>query len=193
MALHLLGIRHHGPGSARSVIAALDELQPSIVLVESPAETSAAFAWVGDAGLEPPVALLGHVVDDPRRAVFAPLAVVQPRVAGDPVGERPCDPGRSDRPPAREQPRRRPRRRLDRGGHAGRPSRCPGCGCRRAGRRAMVGRRDRAPRRRTRRIPGRGRGDGGGPVGHGAVGVGTAARGAHAPVHPGRGCRPTTR
>lgn len=78
MSLHLLGIRHHGPGSARSVVAALDELQPSIVLVESPFETTAAFGWVGDPGLEPPVALLGHVVDDPRRAVFAPLASFSP-------------------------------------------------------------------------------------------------------------------
>ncbi len=85
MTVHLLGIRHHGPGSARSVIRALDELQPSIVLVESPAETTSAFAWVGggahassDDPLRPPVALLGHVVDDPRRAVFAPLASFSP-------------------------------------------------------------------------------------------------------------------
>ena len=78
MAVRLLGIRHHGPGSARSVVRALDELQPSIVLVESPAETTSAFPWVGDPGLEPPVALLGHVLDDPRRAVFAPLAVFSP-------------------------------------------------------------------------------------------------------------------
>ena len=78
MGLHLLGIRHHGPGSARSVVSALDELQPSIVLVESPFETTAAFRWVGGEGLQPPVALLGHVVDDPRRAVFAPLASFSP-------------------------------------------------------------------------------------------------------------------
>ena len=78
MPLHLLGIRHHGPGSARSVVDALDQLQPSIVLVESPAETTAAFRWIGELGLEPPVALLGHVVDDPRRAVFAPLASFSP-------------------------------------------------------------------------------------------------------------------
>ena len=78
MNLHLLGIRHHGPGSARSVVSALDLLQPSIVLVESPAETTVAFRWVGELGLDPPVALLGHVVDSPRRAVFAPLATFSP-------------------------------------------------------------------------------------------------------------------
>ncbi len=76
--LHLLGIRHHGPGSARSVLAALDELAPDVVLVESPAETTAAFEWVGSEGLVPPVALLGHVIDQPHRAVFAPLASFSP-------------------------------------------------------------------------------------------------------------------
>jgi Family of unknown function (DUF5682) len=78
MTLHLLGIRHHGPGSARAVRRALDELEPSIVLVESPAETTTAFRWIGDVGLEPPVALLGHVIDDPSRALFAPLASFSP-------------------------------------------------------------------------------------------------------------------
>ena len=76
--LHVLGIRHHGPGSARSVVAALDEIDPDAVLIESPAETTAAFAWVGSEGLVPPVALLGHVVDEPHRAVFAPLAAFSP-------------------------------------------------------------------------------------------------------------------
>lgn len=84
MSVHLLGIRHHGPGSARSVLTALDALQPTIVLVESPAETTTAFGWVGDRAdadgerLEPPVALLGYVVDDPHRALFAPLAAFSP-------------------------------------------------------------------------------------------------------------------
>lgn len=77
MSLHLFGVRHHGPGSARSVAAALDELRPDTVLVELPADATPALWWVG-AGLDPPVALLGHVVDEPRRAVFAPLAVFSP-------------------------------------------------------------------------------------------------------------------
>ena len=60
MSIHVLGIRHHGPGSARSVLAALDEVQPTIVLIESPAETGSMFSLVGDEGLEPPVAMLGY-------------------------------------------------------------------------------------------------------------------------------------
>ncbi|MEO1059424.1 MAG: DUF5682 family protein, partial [Actinomycetota bacterium] len=75
---HLLGIRHHGPGSARSVIRALEQLEPDIVLVELPADTADALDWVGRDGLDPPVALLGYVVDDPQRAAFAPLAGFSP-------------------------------------------------------------------------------------------------------------------
>ena len=78
MTVHLLGIRHHGPGSARSVVHALDELQPDLVLVESPVEAGAAFRWVGHPGLVPPVALLGYVVDAPGRAAFAPLGSFSP-------------------------------------------------------------------------------------------------------------------
>lgn len=38
MAIHLLGIRHHGPGSCRNVLNYLQELQPDLILVEGPAK-----------------------------------------------------------------------------------------------------------------------------------------------------------
>ncbi|MEM8620885.1 MAG: DUF5682 family protein [Actinomycetota bacterium] len=72
--VELLGIRHHGPGSARSVRSALDELCPDVVLIELPADTAAALRWAGHPELEPPVALLGYLADEPSRAAFAPLA-----------------------------------------------------------------------------------------------------------------------
>lgn len=78
MTLHLLGIRHHGPGSARSTLTMLDELQPDAVLVELPADVESAFRWVGDTDLVPPVALLGWVVAEPSRAAFAPLTSFSP-------------------------------------------------------------------------------------------------------------------
>jgi hypothetical protein len=78
MTLHLLGIRHHGPGSARSVLAVLGEVEPDVVLVELPADVEPALRWVGAAGLVPPVALLGYVVAAPARAAFAPLATFSP-------------------------------------------------------------------------------------------------------------------
>ncbi len=77
-SIHLLGIRHHGPGSARSVVAALGALMPDIVLVEAPADVQPALGWIGHAGLAPPVALLGYVVAEPARAIFAPFARFSP-------------------------------------------------------------------------------------------------------------------
>ena len=76
--VQLMGIRHHGPGSARSVLRALHTLQPTVVLVELPADCEAALKWVADAHLRPPVALLGHVVDQPHRAAFLPFAEFSP-------------------------------------------------------------------------------------------------------------------
>ena len=76
--LHLLGVRHHGPGSARSVLAALDEIRPDAVLIELPADTEPLLRWVGDEGLVPPVALLGYVPADVSQAAFWPLAEFSP-------------------------------------------------------------------------------------------------------------------
>ena len=80
--VHLLGIRHHGPGSARSVLAALAVIQPSIVLVEAPADVQSTLSWIGHPELLPPVALLGYVVAQPARAIFAPFASFSPEWQG---------------------------------------------------------------------------------------------------------------
>ncbi|MFT6292857.1 MAG: hypothetical protein ACJAR2_003477 [Ilumatobacter sp.] len=78
MTVHLLGIRHHGPGSARSVLRALEEFEPDIVLVEAPADVESSLPWIGDPGLVAPVALLGYVANEPGRALFAPFASFSP-------------------------------------------------------------------------------------------------------------------
>ncbi|MEO3974128.1 DUF5682 family protein [Streptomyces sp. CAU 1734] len=74
----LLGVRHHGPGSARAVRAALDAASPDAVLIEGPPEADALVALAGQEGMRPPVALLAHAVDDPGRAAFWPLARFSP-------------------------------------------------------------------------------------------------------------------
>ncbi|MFK4067400.1 DUF5682 family protein [Streptomyces sp. NPDC029674] len=74
----LLGVRHHGPGSARAVRAALDEGRPDVVLVEGPPEADALVPIAAEEGMRPPVALLAHVVDEPGRSVFWPLAEFSP-------------------------------------------------------------------------------------------------------------------
>lgn len=76
--VHLFGIRHHGPGSARSLQRALGDLQPDVVLLEAPAEAVEAFRWIGHPGLRPPVALLGYAVDQPQLAAFFPFAAFSP-------------------------------------------------------------------------------------------------------------------
>ncbi|MGW5846845.1 DUF5682 family protein [Streptomyces sp. NPDC055254] len=74
----LLGVRHHGPGSARAVRAALDEARPAAVLIEGPPEGDALVALAADPAMRPPVALLAHAADDPGRAAFWPLADFSP-------------------------------------------------------------------------------------------------------------------
>ncbi|MEU0761399.1 DUF5682 family protein [Streptomyces microflavus] len=74
----LLGVRHHGPGSARAVLAALDAARPAAVLIEGPPEGDALLPLAADPQMRPPVALLAHAVDDPGRAAFWPLAEFSP-------------------------------------------------------------------------------------------------------------------
>ncbi|MFF7654902.1 DUF5682 family protein [Streptomyces sp. NPDC007983] len=77
----LLGVRHHGPGSARAVRAALDECEPGVVLIEGPPEADALVHLAADEGMRPPVALLAHVANDPGRAGFWPMAGFSPEWA----------------------------------------------------------------------------------------------------------------
>ncbi|MFF0623124.1 DUF5682 family protein [Streptomyces sp. NPDC004296] len=74
----LLGVRHHGPGSARAVRAALEQCTPRAVLIEGPAEADDLVPLAAHPEMRPPVALLAHAVDDPGRAAFWPLAAFSP-------------------------------------------------------------------------------------------------------------------
>jgi len=74
----LYGIRHHGPGSARSLRDALIELSPDVVLIEGPPEADGLVELAGDPEMQPPVALLGYVPGEPGTAAFWPFAVFSP-------------------------------------------------------------------------------------------------------------------
>lgn len=78
MSVHVLGIRHHGPGSARNVHSFLEELKPDIVLVEGPPEADGILQWATHKELKPPVAILCYQPDDPQRSVFYPFAEFSP-------------------------------------------------------------------------------------------------------------------
>jgi Family of unknown function (DUF5682) len=74
----LYGVRHHGPGSARSVRAALAAQRPDVVLIEGPPEADGLVALAADEQMRPPVALLGYVPGEARQAAFWPFAVFSP-------------------------------------------------------------------------------------------------------------------
>lgn len=76
--IHTLGIRHHGPGSARNVKAFLEATKPDIVLVEGPPEADAILEWASHTELKPPVAILMYQTDDLKHSVYYPFAEFSP-------------------------------------------------------------------------------------------------------------------
>jgi hypothetical protein len=78
MTVEVFGIRHHGPGSARSLLRALGDLDPDAVLIEGPSDADPLLALSTAEGMRPPVALLGYAADDPGAAAFWPYAVFSP-------------------------------------------------------------------------------------------------------------------
>ncbi|MFZ2530616.1 MAG: DUF5682 family protein [Rhodococcus sp. (in: high G+C Gram-positive bacteria)] len=76
--IRVLGIRHHGPGSARAVVRALADLEPDTVLIEGPADADPLVALAASEQMRPPVALLGYATGDPSTAAFWPLATFSP-------------------------------------------------------------------------------------------------------------------
>ncbi|MFC4454493.1 DUF5682 family protein [Deinococcus sonorensis] len=77
-ALTLYPIRHHGPGSARSVERALEASPPDTLLIEGPVDADSLLPFLNDPALTPPVAVMAHVQGQPERSVFYPLAEFSP-------------------------------------------------------------------------------------------------------------------
>ena len=75
---HLFGVRHHGPGCARSLLAALQTLEPDCLLVEGPPDGDAMLPLVLDDAMVPPVALLIYNPDESQQASFYPFADFSP-------------------------------------------------------------------------------------------------------------------
>jgi hypothetical protein len=76
--ISIFGIRHHGPGSARSLRQALKALKPDVILIEGPPEGEELLPLVLHEEMEPPVALLLYKPDEPQCAVYYPFAVFSP-------------------------------------------------------------------------------------------------------------------
>ncbi len=78
MTTHIFGIRHHGPGSARSLRRALEKLQPDTILIEGPPDAESLLPLVASSQMQPPVALLIYLPDNPKQSVYYPFAVFSP-------------------------------------------------------------------------------------------------------------------
>jgi hypothetical protein len=81
MNIRVYGIRHHGPGSARSLLEALQANPPDVLLLEGPPEGEAALEFLrGEtaAEMQPPLALLLYAKDEPRRGVYFPFTEFSP-------------------------------------------------------------------------------------------------------------------
>ncbi|HEX7733604.1 MAG TPA: DUF5682 family protein [Ktedonobacteraceae bacterium] len=78
MSISVFGIRHHGPGCARSLRAALEQWEPDIVLVEGPPDAQEVLPLLTSPEMKPPVALLIYSPENPARSVYYPFATFSP-------------------------------------------------------------------------------------------------------------------
>lgn len=78
MTTHIFGIRHHGPGSTRSLMRALDELVPDIILIEGPPDADELIPLFGHEDMVAPIAMLVYVPDEPKFAAYYPFAEFSP-------------------------------------------------------------------------------------------------------------------
>ena len=78
---YILGIRHHGPGSARSVLNALEQIQPDCILIEGPPDANDRIQQIDHVEVSPPIALLINTPiqkEERPKAVFYPFAEFSP-------------------------------------------------------------------------------------------------------------------
>ena len=80
MTHHILGIRHHGPGSAQAVREELERLKPDMVLVEGPPDGNEMIPWLAHPEMDLPVALLIYRPDIPQRATYYPFTTFSPEL-----------------------------------------------------------------------------------------------------------------
>lgn len=78
MPVRVFGIRHHGPGSARSLLLALEDMRPDAVLVEGPSDAADVLPLMARVEMAPPVALLVYPPEAPQEAAYYPFAGFSP-------------------------------------------------------------------------------------------------------------------
>ncbi|MDD9266090.1 DUF5682 family protein [Paenibacillus sp. GCM10023248] len=75
---HVFGIRHLSPGGAHHLLAFLDAVKPTAVLVEGPSDASPLIAELTADDVSPPVAILAYTDTLPVRTLLYPYAEYSP-------------------------------------------------------------------------------------------------------------------
>lgn len=78
----IYGIRHHGAGSSRNLLAALAQFQPQVLLIECPADTQPLLKYVDGTALDPPVAILIYNKKDLKQYAYYPFTMFSPEWQG---------------------------------------------------------------------------------------------------------------
>ena len=78
ITITILGIRHHGVGSATHVLRRLQEIQPDMIMIEGPPEITDVLKYVGHEGLVPPVSIMVYDQSEPKTSVFYPFSSFSP-------------------------------------------------------------------------------------------------------------------
>ena len=76
--LKTFGIRHHGPGSAKSLKKALKSYEPDCVIIEAPADAETLVPYVQNEALKPPVSILIYNPKDLSQGSYVPFAEFSP-------------------------------------------------------------------------------------------------------------------
>lgn len=76
--IHYFGIRHHGPGSCKRLLAALEALQPECILIEGPTDCSELLPLLASKEMQLPVALLSYATDNTNCSIYYPFAEYSP-------------------------------------------------------------------------------------------------------------------
>jgi len=74
----VFGIRHHGPGSAKNLVRALDEYQPDCILIEGPIDAEKVIPISANKKLKLPLAILIYNPSNFNQASFYPFAKFSP-------------------------------------------------------------------------------------------------------------------
>ncbi len=76
--MQIYGIRHHGPGSAQTLLRGLQEQQPDCVLIEGSPDANGLIGDVANNALVPPVAMLLYNAKNLQQAAYYPFVEYSP-------------------------------------------------------------------------------------------------------------------